>query len=162
MPASLTRPSFHPLSCAQLPPSNWSMHLPAWLVWPPLQRVLPRWLLWRRLPAALRLSEWRRLPQHHWELHLCPRLHGKTGGVSHGSVPPTLTPEKRGQLLLSWGGIGECGPVPRDKECECLRVPLRHRACDWRALKAVFRGPVLLGCVVVKVKGGVLTIVPSP
>lgn len=109
MPASLTRPSSHPLSCAQLPPSNWSVHLPARLVWPPLQRVLPCWLLWRRLPAALRLSEQRRLPQHHWELHLCPRLHGKTGGVSHGSVPPTLTATSSSHLGVESGG---CGPVP--------------------------------------------------
>lgn len=146
MPASLTRPSSHPLSCAQLPPSNWSVHLPARLVWPPLQRVLPCWLLWRRLPAALRLSEQRRLPQHHWELHLCPRLHGKTGGVSHGSVPPTLTPEKRGhQLLPPWGGIGGVWPCARDKECECLRVPLRHRACDWRALRLFLEGQFCWG-----------------
>ncbi|KAK1339158.1 hypothetical protein QTO34_019833 [Cnephaeus nilssonii] len=59
--------------------------------------------------------------------------------------PHTLTPEKRGQLLLPWGGIGEYGPVPRGKEWECLRVPLRDRACDWRALEAVFRGTVLWG-----------------
>lgn len=66
------------------------MHLPAGLVWPPLQRVLPCWLLWHWLPAALHLSERRRLPQHHWKLHLCPRLHGKMGRVSHGLMLPTL------------------------------------------------------------------------
>lgn len=149
MPASLTRPSSHPLSCAQLPPSNWSLHLPAWLVWPPLQRVLPRWLLWRRLPAALCLSEWCRLPQHHRELHLCSRLHGKMGGVHMALYPPPSLWRREASSSCFGVESGSMALCPGIKNgmgfTKLVCVPLRDGACDWRALKAVFRGPVLQG-----------------
>ena len=120
------------LSSIQLPPRDWSLHLPARVVWLPLQWVLPCWLLWWWLPAALHLSERCRLPQHHWELHLCPRLHGKMGGGSHGlSAYPR--PHRGGEGPES----GSAALCPGMKN-ECLREPLG--VYDQRAAKAVLQG----------------------
>ena len=66
----------------------------------------------------MHLSERCRLPQHHWELHLCPRLHGKRGGGSHGlSAHPR--PHRGGEGPES----GSAALCPGMKN-ECLHGPL--------------------------------------
>lgn len=77
-------------------------------------------------------------------------------------VPPTSTQDRRGQLLLPPGRIRECGPVPREEEWECFCVPLRDRAHDQRAPKAVLKGPILLGFVIVKIIEGIFLLFSHP
>lgn len=102
----------HPSLSFQLPPSYWSLHMPAGLVRPPLQRVLSCWLLWGWLPTSLRVPEWCRLSQHNRQLHLRPRFHGKMGecprerisfphpwGASHGSSE-VVCGQCKGTLML--------------------------------------------------------------